>query len=274
MLMTALANRYAHPLLDARQKSELMPSLASRYPITVEDAYEIAERIGDIRTAEGETIVGRKFDYLNGISPVDHRKAQLPFWGWLYDSSVRFMENSEGSFSLKGMLQPRIEAEVVFRLGKVPPENATIREMADCIEWMAHGIEVTEYPFVDSPRNLVDAVAGFGMHGALLVGEPKIVSEGSRKSLADVLECASMSLACGEVIQTAGFGSDTFSNPLTGLLKLHQMLGLQARFPSLQAGDIIASGSWTRPVDARPGNVWLTAISGLPLPGLVVEFTQ
>ena len=81
MLMTALANRYAHQLLDARQKSELMPSLASRYPITVEDAYEIAERIGDIRTAEGETIVGRKFDYLNGISPVDHRKAQLPFWG-------------------------------------------------------------------------------------------------------------------------------------------------------------------------------------------------
>lgn len=41
MLMTALANRYAHQLLDARQKSELMPSLASRYPITVEDAYEL-----------------------------------------------------------------------------------------------------------------------------------------------------------------------------------------------------------------------------------------
>ena len=91
MLMTALANRYAHQLLDTRQKSELMPSLASRYPVSVEDAYEIAERIGDIRTAGGETIVGRKFDYLNGISPEDHRKAQLPFWGWLYDSSLHFM---------------------------------------------------------------------------------------------------------------------------------------------------------------------------------------
>lgn len=118
MLMTALANRYAHQLLDARQKSELMPSLASRYPITVEDAYEIAERIGDIRTAEGETIVGRKFDYLNGISPVDHRKAQLPFWGWLYDSSVRFMENSEGSFSLKGMLPTPYRGRSRFQVGE------------------------------------------------------------------------------------------------------------------------------------------------------------
>lgn len=274
MLMTALANRYAYQLLDARQKSELMPSLVSRYPVTVEDAYEIAERIGDIRTADGETIIGRKFDYFNDVSPDNQRKGLLPFWGWLYDSSVHFMENSEGSFSLKGILQPRIEAEVVFRLGSVPPENAGIRDMADCIEWMAHGIEVTEYPFVDSSRHLADAIAGFGMHGALLVGEPKIVSEASRKSLADVLECASMSLSCGEVIQTAGFGSDTFSNPLMGLLKLHQMLSQQDRFPKLQAGDIIASGSWTKPVDARPGDMWLTAISGLPLSGLVVEFTE
>lgn len=274
MLMTALANRYAHQLLDAQQKSELMPSLSSRYPITIEDAYEIAERIGEIRIAEGETIIGRKFDYLNDVSPDSHRKAQLPFWGWLYDSTVHFMENSEGSFSLKGILQPRIEGEVVFRLGKVPPENATVSQIADCIEWMAHGIEVTEYPYNDSSRNLVDAIAGFGMHGALLVGEPKIVSEGSRKSLADVLECASMSLSCGEIIQTAGFGSDFSSNPLHGLLKLHQMLSRQDRFPSLQVGDIIASGSWTKAVDVRPGDVWLTAISGLPLPGLIVEFTE
>lgn len=274
MLMTALANRYAHQLLDARQKSELMPSLSSRYPITVEDAYEIAERIGDIRTAEGETIIGRKFDYLNDVSPDSHRKAQLPFWGWLYDSSVHFMENSEGFFSLKEMVQPRIEAEVIFRLGKEPPEKATIGQLADCIEWMAHGIEVTAYPFNDSSRNLIDAVAGFGMHGALLVGEPKIVSEGSRKSLADVLECASMSLARGEVVQTAGFGSDSFSNPLHGLQTLQQLLSQQPRFSSLKAGDIIASGSWTKPVDVRPGDVWLSAISGLPLPGLIVEFTE
>ena len=274
MLMTALANRYAHQLLDARQQAELIPSLSSRYPITVEDAYEIAERIGDIRVAEGENIIGRKFDYLNDISTDSQRKAPLPFWGWLYDSTVQFMENSEGSFSLKGLQQARIEAEVIFQLGKVPPENATVRQMADCIEWMAHGIEVTEYPFTDSSRNLVDAIAGFGMHGALLVGEPKIVSEGSRKSLVDVLEYASMSLACGDVIQTAGFGNVSYSNPLHGLLKLHQMLSQQSRFPLLQAGDIIASGSWTKPISIRPGNVWLSAISGLPLPGLVIEFTD
>ena len=35
---------------------------------------------------------------------------------------------------------------------------------------MTHGIEITEYPFWTSSRNLVDTIAGFGQHRALLVG--------------------------------------------------------------------------------------------------------
>lgn len=273
MLMTGLANRYAHQLIQARQKAEYLPSLFSRYPLAVGDAYEIARKIGEIRTAEGENIVGRKFDYLVDVSPENHQKTPLPYWSWLYDSTVHFMENSEGNFSLGNMLAPCIETEIVFRLGRLPPEDAGIQELASCIEWMAHGLEITDYPFQASSRNLVDAIAAFGMHGALLVGEPKIVSEGSRKSLYAVSKCASISLSSNDVIRTAGFGSETYSNPLQGLLALHRLLKKTPDFPPLQVGDIIATGSWTRPLPVQPGEVWQTAVSGLPLSGLTVELT-
>lgn len=63
MLMTGLANRYAHQLIQAREAAEFIPSLSSRYPLTIGDAYEIAARVAEIRIAEGENIVGRKLDY-------------------------------------------------------------------------------------------------------------------------------------------------------------------------------------------------------------------
>lgn len=136
---------------------------------------------------------------------------------------------------------------------------------------MAHGIEITEYPFQTSSRNLVDIIAGFGLHRALLVGEPKIVSEGSRKSPCAVTGCTSRT--CNNVIRTAGFGSEPHSNSLQGLLTLFRMLDDMPEFPLPGIGDIIATGSWTRPLPVQPGDVWQTAVSGLPLSGLTVTFT-
>ncbi len=274
MLMTGLASRYAHQLIQAREKGEMLPSLSSRYPLTVEDAYEIAEKISEIRIAEGENVIGWKFDYFTDTSSENREKVRFPFWSRLYDTTVHFMENSEGRFSLKNLSAPAMEAEVIFRLGKLPPENADVQQLADCIEWMAHGIEITNYPFQTGTKSLVDAIIAFGMHGALLVGEPKIVSEGSRKSLYAVSKCASLSVACNDVIRTAGFGSEATSNPLQGLLTLYQLLNAMPGTPSLHIGDIVATGSWTKPLAVHPGEVWQTAVSGLLLPGLTVELTS
>ena len=274
MLMTGLANRYAHQLIQAREAAEFIPSLSSRYPLTIGDAYEIAARVAEIRIAEGENIVGRKLDYfLETSSDRIGKKNRLPFWSWLFDSGVRFMENSEGDFSLRHTSAPFVETEIIFRLGRLPPEGATIGQLAACIEWMAHGLEITEYPFRAATRSLVDTIAGFGQHHALLVGEPKIVSEGSRKSLYAVMEGAGLSLACNNVIRTAGFGSSPCNNPLQGLLILYQMLANMPEFSPLQVGDIIATGTWTKPLPIQPGEVWQTAVSGLPLSGLPVAFT-
>lgn len=89
-----LANRYAHQLIQAREAAEFIPSLSSRYPLTIGDAYEIAARVAEIRIAEGENIVGRKLDYfLETSSDRIGKKNRLPFWSWLFDSGVRFMEN-------------------------------------------------------------------------------------------------------------------------------------------------------------------------------------
>lgn len=275
MLMSTQANRYAYQLLEARADVQLIPPLSSNAALSVADSYDIAKSLFDIRTAQGEVMIGRKIGFTNrriwskyGVSdPIC-----TPIWTPMFDSTVRYAENNRGIQSLYGALQPRIGPEVVFKLGETPVRDATIDELADCIEWMAHAFEIVVCPFPDWKFEMVDSIAAFGLHGSLIVGEPKMLSAATRRNLADMLANASLSLSCGDELRSAGFGSDVLGSPLHALWHLHQLLKIQSQFPPLGAGEIITTGTWTDVCPIAPGETWTSAFSGVALPGLTVSF--
>ncbi len=51
MLMSTMANRYAHQLLKSRAAGTLLPALTEEASLSIEDAYDIARSIIDIRIA-------------------------------------------------------------------------------------------------------------------------------------------------------------------------------------------------------------------------------
>lgn len=276
MLMSTQANRYAHQLLDARAQGELIPPISSRQsPLSVADSYEIAKRIMDIRIAQGEVMVGRKIGFANrkiwskyGVAaPIS-----MPIWTPVFDSTVRFTEDNRGIQSLEGALQPRIGPELLFKLNQAPAPDATIEQLAECIEWMAHGFEIVTCPFPDWKFEMTDSIAAFGLHGSLIVGEPKVVSAASRRNLGQVLAHASLSLSCGDELRSAGFGSDVLGSPLHALWHLHQLVKSLPQFSPLAAGEIIATGTWTDVCPIKPGETWTSAFSGITLPGLTISF--
>lgn len=277
MLMSTQINRYAHQLLDARAKSRPVPPLSSGDTLTQNDGYDIAQRIFEARIADGEIPAGRKIGFVNRVvwpkqaaSPTIHS----PIWTPIFGGTVFYAEENRASMSLKGALQPRIEAEIVFRLRQAPAADATMHELADCIEWMAHGIEITTCPYPDWKFETADAIAAFGLHGALIVGEQRTVSALSRSHLDTMMKGVSVSLSCDEVLITAGFGSDILNSPVHALWHLHQMLQNQTRFAPLAAGEIITTGSWTDARPVAPGQLWQTAYSGIALPGLTLRLTE
>jgi 2-keto-4-pentenoate hydratase len=275
MLMSTLANRYAHQLLDARANSRLIPPLSSTAPLTVADGYDIAKSLMDIRIAQGETLVGRKLGFSNTkIWSRYGMKEQIsqPIWTPLFDSTLRYTEDNRGIQSLKGALQPRIGPELVFKLSHTPDPDASVDDMAECIEWMAHAFEIVTCPFPDWKFEMADSIAAFGLHGSLIIGEPKMLSAASRHSLGSVLANASLSLSCGDELRSAGFGSDVLGNPVQALWHLHQMLKEQPRFPALQAGELITTGTWADVFPVAAGETWTSAFSGVSLPGLTVSF--
>lgn len=271
MLMSMQSTRYAHQLLDARARSQLIPPLTSSSGLTVDDSYDVVRSIMDIRIAQGERMVGRKIGFTNR-KIWSRYGVEAPIWTPIFDETVRFTEDNRGIQSLTGAVQPRIGPELVFCLGDTPAANATMEALAECIEWMAHAFEIVICPFPEWKFEMADSIAAFGLHGSLIVGEPKMLSSSSRRHLDQVLDSAALSLSCGDELRTAGFASDVLGGPLHALWHLHRLLNTQTQFSPLKAGEIITTGTWTDVCPIKAGETWTSAFSGVSLPGLTVSF--
>ncbi len=279
MLLSTQANRYAHQLLAARLNAQQIAPLSAEGPISVADAYDIAHCILQIRTAQGETAVGRKIGFgRRHLWPysIPTDAVDTPFWAHLYDDTVRHTEENRGVQSLLGAVSPRLEPTIVFKLGTPPRPEARLEDIAECIEWMAHGIEIADCLFPGWNFQEADAIAAFGLHGTLIVGEAKVLSAATRSNLASVLAQSTVSVSYNEgeefSLCGAGLGSDVLGSPVHALLRLHQLLQTGTHSTPLQAGEIIATGAWTAAFPIKPGQTWTTAFSGISLPGLTLSF--
>ncbi|WP_184013427.1 2-keto-4-pentenoate hydratase [Glaciimonas immobilis] len=279
MLMSTKANRYAHQLIDARARARLLPPFSTSEVLLLSDGYDIAKRVLDVSISQGEVPKGRKLGFTNrtlwpkyGVNePID-----ALIWAHIFDSTVRFADDNRGIQSLEGALQPRIEPEIVFKLATTPDPDASINDLADCIEWMAHAFEIVVCPYPDWKFEAADAIAAFGLHGTLIIGEPHVLSTATRRNLGDILANASVSLSCctdeSVTLCGAGFGSDVLDSPLHAVWHLHQLLKTQPDFAPLTAGEIITTGTWTDAYPVQRGQTWVTAFSGVTLPGLTLSF--
>lgn len=280
MLMSTMANRYAHALLKARSGGTLHPLLTAETELTQDDAYDIARCVLNIRIANGETPVGRKIAFSNRRLQARYGRSGpivAPLWTTLYDSTVEYAMDNVATHSLTKAAQPRLEPQLVFKLGRTPAATASVEELAESLEWMAHGFEIAVSPFRQWEFDAADAIAAFGLHRKLIVGEPRMLSRQGRRTLPEVLGGASLSVsrlvAGTSGICAAGFGSDLMDSPLHALHALHRQLQEQTGFSPLRAGEIIATGSWTEPLPVKRGEVYVSAFAQLNLPGLRLAFT-
>lgn len=280
MLLANKIDVLAHQLLEVRANSRVLPYLKKGAKLTLDDAYAIARRIVDIRKELGEKPIGRKigFNIKKQSSMYGAEDKREPIWAPIYDTTVHYAENNHGKLSLKGAVQPCIEPEIVFKLKETPSPEVTVEEMADCIEWMAHGIEIVVCPFEGWKYTIADALAAFGLHGALIIGEQHSLSPETRCNLSTILSQASVSLSSistqGSGLKAAGFCNDALDSPLHALWRLHRVLQNQDLFPPLTAGEIISTGTWTESYPVAPGQTWVTAFSGIFLPGLTIDFVE
>ena len=168
---------------------ELMAAYAGRQEITVPPsardqgfdlatAYAVESELVRLRRAAGRTTVGRKVGFANKAM-WRVLKLDTLVWAHMYDDTVQLRGERRRDAVCRAMYSPKIEPEIVFRL-KRPLEPGDLEPAAvlDAVEWLALGFEIIDCVFPDWKFQPADFVASFGLHAALVVGEPRAVEPG------------------------------------------------------------------------------------------------
>lgn len=237
-----------------------------RYPgFTKTQAYAVAQRVGALRVARGESIVGRKIGFTNRTI-WQRYDMHGPIWGYVYDATLHEL-SARQRFSISGATEPRIEPEIVFGLRSAPRAGMTALELAECCEWVAPGYEVVQSLFPNWKFEAPDTITAFGLHRALYVG-PRQSMASDLEGWIDRLGRFTIELYCdGELRQTGG-GANVLDSPLLCLGHLADLLDANPSMLPLQPGDVITTGTLTDALPMVAGQHWETRIEGIDLSGV------
>jgi len=246
-----------------------VPPFSEGHPgLTIETAYAAAQRLHAHRLARGWIPRGRKIGFTNRTLWARYGVSE-PMWGTVYDRTLILAKDDCATVSLAGLVQPRIEPEVCFGL-KAAPRDHSPQALLEAIAWVTHSVEIVRCHHPGWKVTIPDCAADNGLHGRLVVGARIPISEIA--GLAEKLPALEVALSHEGRVVDRGVGANVLGSPLSSLGYLVELLARQSEAPPLAPGEVVTTGVLTDAQPVRPGQRWSTALTGLPLHGLTIEF--
>jgi 2-oxo-3-hexenedioate decarboxylase len=272
-LTTSSADEIAsHVLAALADRRQIEPLTARAEGLELGQAYRVTAAVRKAREARGERVVGRKIGFTNRTIWAEYG-VHAPIWSYVYDTTLHRLADMSGGFDLSALVEPRIEPEVVFGLGRAPQPGMDGRALLGCVEWVAHGFEVVQSLFPGWRFGVADTVAACGLHGALLLGPRELITTANADLWHDRLAGFEITLMCDGVDADHGHASNVLGGgPLAALRHLVEVLAADRDSPPLTPGEIVATGTLTRALPIKSGERWSTRLHGLPLAGISVTF--
>lgn len=233
-----------------------VPCAAVRDLIGTDDlpaAYAVQQGLVRGRLAAGATVVGRKIG-ATSQAVQDQLGVDQPDFGYLMDDMD---VSADDPISMATLLQPRVEAEVAFRLAAdidVPEAEITLELVRAAVDVALPALEIVDSRIAEWGITFTDTVADNASSGLYVVGDEGLPLSGIEP--VDVV----MSLSINGEERSSGNGAACLGDPLEAL----RWLAVQAaRFGDpLRAGHLILSGALGPFVPFAPGDRVEASISG------------
>lgn len=251
MLSDADVTRAAEALYAAERTRVQTGLLSQRFPgADMDDAYRIQAAFVALKRAEpGRRVIGWKIG-LTSRAMQQALDITIPDSGVLLDD----MEFGNGATIPEGrFIQPRIEAEIAFVM-KAPLQGRVSREeVLAATEWVAPSIEILDTRIVrrdaqtGQVRTIVDTISDNAANAGIILG-----AERHRPDEVDLRWVGAIVRRDGSVEET-GLGAGVLNDPVTGIVWLAERMGHYGQ--RIEAGQVILSGSFIRPVECPKGSV-------------------
>jgi 2-oxo-hept-3-ene-1,7-dioate hydratase len=242
----------ARALADAERTQVPMRQLSRQHPdMTVEDAYAIQRALIEQKLADGRRLVGRKIG-LTSRAMQQSASIDEPDFGALLDDMI--FENG-AEIPARRFIRPRIEMELAFVLGEaVTGPGCTAIDILRAAEFVVPALEILDArvqmtdPETGGGRTIVDTIADNAADAGVVLG-----SRPAKPLEIDIAWVAALLYRNG-VIEESGVAAAVLHHPANSAAWLaNKLAGYGVR---LEAGQIILSGSFIRPVHAYAGDVF------------------
>jgi 2-keto-4-pentenoate hydratase len=209
-----------------------------------------------MRLERGEKIVGRKIG-LTSKAIQTQLGVNEPDYGNLWQSSFYAANNGKVKIPASDFLQPRIEGEIAFLIGKpLPGPEITIEQVLEATDACAMGIEIVASRIADWKIKLVDTIADNASYGGFTLGSWDLRMKNSD------LGALAMTIHHNGELAAEGLGSAALGHPARSTAWLANKL-LEFGV-SLEPGDIVISGGITKMLPVKAGDQFRFTLTGQP----------
>ena len=243
MLTQDERNQAVEALLKANAAKVQTTRPSALYPnIEFEDAYAISAEVARRQQEAGAKLIGYKVG-LTSVAMRRSSKIDEPDYGYLYD----YMLLHDGAkVTHANYCVPRVELELAFVLGApLKGPGVGFLDVMRATEYVVPSIEIIDSR-VDEPRKIFDTISDNGAGAGIVLG-------GSPFRPFDVdMRMVPGILYRNAEIEETGVSCGVMGHPAMGIAWLANKLAELDM--SLNAGDILLSGSFVRPVWAKVGD--------------------
>lgn len=253
MLDQTTIESIADELVQADLDRAVLPKLTSRYPgMEIEDSYAIQKVWSDRRIAAGARLVGHKIGLTSKVMQLATGISE-PDYGVIHDDMVY---ESGSVLEFDRYSNVRIEVELAFVLAKpLTGPNVTIFDVLDATAYVVPALEVLNSHLELEGRTIVDTISDNAAMGAMVVGGRPVKVDQTDLTWASAL------LYRNETIEDSGVAGAILGHPALGVVWLANKLAQHGQ--TLEAGEIILAGSFTKPMWVQRGDTVHADYNGL-----------
>ncbi|OZI77668.1 2-oxo-hept-4-ene-1,7-dioate hydratase [Bordetella genomosp. 12] len=253
MALNALTvDAIAHRLHEAERTRTQIRQISLDHPdMDIADGYAIQRRWLEIKQAEGRRLVGHKIGLTSRAMQLSSQIDE-PDFGALLDDMI-FTEAA--AIPRDRFIVPRLEVELAFILDRpLRGPDVTLFDVLDAVRYVIPALEIIDArshqidPESRRPRKVFDTIADNAANaGVVLGGRPVKVNDIDLRWVGAIL-------SRNAVIEETGLAAGVLNHPANGVVWLANRLS--DHDVALESGQIILSGSFTRPVYAERGDVF------------------
>ena len=242
----------ARQLYEARKSRTQLRHFSKQYPeMTIEDGYAIQREWVKLELADGRTIKGRKIGLTSRAMQLSSQITE-PDYAPLMDDM--FFETGT-DIPISKFIAPRVEVELAFVLGRdLKGPNITLFDVLSATEFVTPAIEIIDSRIEQLDRDtkvmrkVFDTISDFAANAGIVLGGRPV------KPLDVDLRWVGALLHKNGVIEETGLAAGVLNHPATGVAWLANKIAPYGE--QLHAGDIVLSGSFTRPTPAAQGDTF------------------